>query len=119
MSMLCCCAVGVCGMSCSGKSTVSSVLRAFARERGSYVPVICLDDSYHAWMSEEAPCRDQRTNFVPPGAGGTARAWKNWDCKDCIDWTDFYDKLQAKIEARVCCRHCRCCRCCRHCRRCR
>ena len=76
--------VGVCGMSCSGKSTVSSVLRAYARGRGSYVPVICLDDSYHAWMDEE-PSRVQHTNYTPPGATN-GRAWKNWESKDCVNW---------------------------------
>ena len=44
--------IGVCGMSCSGKSTVSSVLRAMAAQHGAYVPVLCLDDSYHEWMYE-------------------------------------------------------------------
>ena len=28
--------IGVCGMSCSGKSTVSSVLRAMAAQHGAY-----------------------------------------------------------------------------------
>ena len=76
--------IGVCGMSCSGKSTVSSVLRAFAKGCGSYVPVICLDDSYHAWMNDQ-PSRDQRTNYCPPGTTN-GRAWKNWESKDCVNW---------------------------------
>ena len=79
--------IGVCGMSCSGKSTVSSVLRAFARDHGSYVPVICLDDSYHGWMND-APSPEQPTNFVPPDSGGR-RAWKNWESPRCVDWQDL------------------------------
>ena len=56
--------VGVCGMSCCGKSTVTATLRAAAHERGSYVPVICLDDSYHDWMDDE-PSREHPTNYHP------------------------------------------------------
>ena len=88
--------VGVCGMSCCGKSTVTATLRAAAHERGSYVPVICLDDSYHDWMDDE-PSREHPTNYHPPG-GSNRRAWKNWESRQCIDWQQFLDKLQAKIE---------------------
>ena len=69
--------IGVCGMSCSGKSTVSSVLRAMAAQHGAYVPVLCLDDSYHEWMYEP-PSREQPSGLVPP-AGRGRRTWKNWE----------------------------------------
>ena len=42
--------VGVCGMSCSGKSTVVAGLRAHASQLGSSLPVLCLDDFFHEWM---------------------------------------------------------------------
>ena len=87
--------IGVCGMSCSGKSTVSSVLRAMAAQHGAYVPVLCLDDSYHDWMYE-APSREQPTNLVPP-AGRGQRAWKNWESSRCVNWAQFVSKLRAKI----------------------
>ena len=87
--------VGVCGMSCSGKSTVTATLRSYAQSNGSYVPVICLDDSYGDWM-DVPPSRSQRTNHTP--VPSSARAWKNWESGACIDWQHFLDKLQAKIE---------------------
>jgi len=86
--------IGVCGMSCSGKSTVSSVLRSHAESHGMHVPVLCLDDSYHEWMFD-APSHDQPTNVVPEGSGG--RAWKNWEEPRCVDWPLFLSKLRAKI----------------------
>ena len=58
--------IGVCGMSCSGKSTVSSVLQAHAAQYKAHVPLICLDDSFHEWMFD-APARDQPTSLAPPG----------------------------------------------------
>ena len=88
--------IGVCGMSCSGKSTVSSVLRLHAARYGAYVPVICLDDSYHAWM-DEPPSREQPTNVQPAAALGT-RAWKSWESSACVHWQQFLDRLQAKLE---------------------
>ena len=89
--------VAVCGMSCSGKSTVSSVLRAHAARQGAYVPVICLDDSYHEWMNED-PFRGQRTSLRPAGVAPGGREWKNWESAACVDWQQFLDKLQAKVE---------------------
>lgn len=88
--------VGVCGMSCSGKSTVTATLRAAGKSHGSYVPIICLDDSYDDFMNDE-PYRGQPTNFEPPSATG-GRCWKNWDSATCINWEIFLDRLQAKIE---------------------
>ena len=34
---------------------------------------------------------------MPPGTAG-GRAWKSWESKHCINWQDFLDKLQAKLE---------------------
>jgi len=87
--------VGVCGMSCSGKSTVSSVLRAIAAQHGAYVPVLCLDDSYHDWMYD-APRRGQPTDLVRRTCLGS-RSWKNWESARCVDWQQFASKLRAKI----------------------
>ena len=89
--------IGVCGMSCSGKSTVTSTLRASAAERGVYVPVLCLDDSYHEWMFNEPPSRGQRTDYVVPGAG-SGRRWKNWESPACVDYERFRTKLQATLR---------------------
>lgn len=86
--------IGVCGMSCSGKSTVSSALRAYAADHGTYVPVICLDDSYHEWMFEP-PCRRQHSNFCVPGRN---RSWKNWESPQCVNWPAFLRKLSATID---------------------
>ena len=88
--------IGVCGMSCSGKSTVSSVLRLHAARNGAYVPVICLDDSYHAWM-DDPPSPEQPTLIEPAAALGT-RSWKSWESSACVDWQQFLDRLQAKLE---------------------
>ena len=87
--------IGVCGMSCSGKSTVTSTLRACAAEQHSYMPVICVDDAYHEFMNEDCS-RHHKTYFSPPQAGG--RGWKNWETADCVDWQLFLDRLQAKLE---------------------
>lgn len=86
--------IGVCGMSCSGKSTVSSALRAYAAEHGTYVPVICLDDSYHEWMFDP-PSRRQNSTFRAPGGH---RCWKNWESARCVNWPAFLRKLRATIE---------------------
>eukprot|EP00908_Phaeocystis_cordata_P019407 Transcript_30916.p1 GENE.Transcript_30916~~Transcript_30916.p1 ORF type:complete len:441 (-),score=181.40 Transcript_30916:58-1380(-) len=86
--------IGVCGMSCSGKSTVSSVLRAHAAQYKAHVPVICLDDSFFEWMFDE-PTPHGQTSVEPPGGGG--RLWKNWESQLCINWPQFLRKLRAKI----------------------
>ena len=52
---------------------MSSVLRAMAAQHGAYVPVLCLDDSYHEWMYEP-PNREQPSGLVPP-AGRGRRRW--------------------------------------------
>ena len=71
------------------------MLRSHPASLGCYVPILCLDDSYHAWMCE-APRRGQRTGCQPPhGAGG--REWKNWEGAGCVDWAAFLAKLRAKV----------------------
>ena len=70
----------------------SSALRQHAARLGAYVPVICLDDSYHEWM-DDPPARGSAVTFCPPGAGG--REWKNWESAKCVDWQRFLDRLQA------------------------
>ena len=85
--------IGVCGMSCSGKSTVSSVLRAMAAQHGAYVPVLCLDDSYHEWMYE--PPRREGPCTLVPTAGRGQRSWKNWESARCVNWAQFVSKVRS------------------------
>ena len=58
--------------------------------------MICLDDSYHAWM-DEPPSPEQPTLIEPAAALGT-RSWKSWESSACVDWQQFLDRLQAKLE---------------------
>ena len=91
--------VGVCGMTCSGKSTVTAGLKVHASQRGSSLPVLCLDDFFHEWMfaaCEASAEAHPESVLVPSGAGGR-RAWKNWEAGHCIDWGAFVAALRAEV----------------------
>lgn len=83
--------VGVCGMSCSGKSTVTKTLTGGS----DTIPIICLDKFFFLWMDDD-PSRTQRTNFLPPS--NPDRAWKNWESEACVDWHSALEHLHAVLE---------------------
>ena len=90
--------VGVCGMSCSGKSTVVAGLRAQASQHGNSLPVLCLDDFFHEWMFDACEASMEahpESVHVPSGSDG--RRWKNWEAGHCIDWGAFVDELRRQI----------------------
>ena len=87
--------IGVCGMSCSGKSTVTSTVRQHtAKMSRTFVPVICCDDLYFESFIQADPA----SASVKSKSRGRDHAWKNWESPKCVDWVALEGRLRETLN---------------------
>lgn len=97
--------IGICGVSCSGKSTIASRLAqqlnddptAVALCQDAYFDYECFatDDSCPLKTVEAGPSRFGRRSAGR--SGPEARVWKDWESIDAINWGQFIEAVQQQV----------------------
>lgn len=85
--------LAVCGMSCSGKSTIASRLAAELNGGDPAAVALCQDDAfdYATFATSNCPLRKV----------GGGRVWKDWESPDAILWPEFLASVRDAMENRA------------------
>ena len=91
--------VAVCGVSCSGKSTIATRL---AQELNSdpNATALCQDNSfdYGSFGTNNCPLKTVDPGRAEGGGTDPGRVWKDWESTDAILWPEFMAGVASAID---------------------